>query len=172
MIFHGTASQPVSFDLDMPAQSPAGAVLSYGWWKPYLGGAGGESGQAYTSQWGMWVKLKQQGEAFSVVFLWASGQFSAKGTIIGSLQLKGLPFPTGNVPTFMPGVCGWYSNMTPNMAQTPIIIPQTSGNRSSLDLYAPSTGYPQLNPRPMSGDDLNPATQFCFHFTHPCSEAV
>lgn len=167
-LFKGIASQPVTFDIDIPT-AIVGAVLDSGWWEPVLGGNISESGQVYTAQRGAWIKVKQAGKPFSLVNVWGSGQFSVKGTIVGTLQLKGLPFPTGNVPCFMSGVCGYYSNLSPEMALNPIVMPWTSGNRLDVNLYAPVQGS---NPRPLSVADINDHTQFMFSFAYPCSEPV
>lgn len=174
MLFKGTASQPVSIEIDIPTPvvQPVGMVMEQDWFTPYIGGSEGESGQKYSSQHGLWIKKRQPGLQFSEVTNWMSGQFSKKGTFSGQLQLKGLKWPTGNVPIFMPGICGWYSNMSPAMKWSPIIIPWCGGNRSSVDLYTPVMEEPQRNPRPMTGDDINDLTQWQFLFLFPCSEPV
>jgi hypothetical protein len=62
-----------------------------GAWTPVLGGAGGESGQSYTSRVGRYIKIGRQVTASCLV------QLSAKGTITGAVMLKGLPFTSENV---------------------------------------------------------------------------
>lgn len=57
-----------------------------GTWTPVLGGSGGQSGQAYDSQHGEYVKIGR------IVFCTATITLSAKGTITGDVVLSGLPF--------------------------------------------------------------------------------
>jgi hypothetical protein len=56
-------------------------------WTPVLGGAGGTSGQTYTTQIGRYVKIG------TLVFFTARVVLSAKGTITGNAQIQGLPVP-------------------------------------------------------------------------------
>jgi hypothetical protein len=56
-------------------------------WTPVIGGAGGTSGQTYTTQQGSFVRLG------SLVFFTCKAVLSAKGTITGNVQIQGLPFP-------------------------------------------------------------------------------
>lgn len=60
--------------------------FTVGTWTPVIGGAGGVSGQSYTTQFGDYTKM---GRTVVATFLVA---LSAKGTITGNLQLQGLPF--------------------------------------------------------------------------------
>lgn len=61
-----------------------------GLWTPVIGGAGGQSGQAYTAQEGRYIKLGH--------LVWASAyvQLSTKGTVTGNAQISGLPFASEN----------------------------------------------------------------------------
>lgn len=58
-----------------------------GAWAPVIGGSGGESGQAYTYQRGLWVKRGK--------LIWAAWEvlLSNKGIITGNVVIKTLPFP-------------------------------------------------------------------------------
>jgi hypothetical protein len=60
-------------------------MLTTGSWTPVIGGAGGTSGQTYTSQSGRYVRI---GNLLVATF---SVQLSAKGTITGNAQIQGLP---------------------------------------------------------------------------------
>lgn len=57
-----------------------------GTWTPVIGGSGGQSGQSYAVQAGLYVKVGR------LVLATFRVQLSVKGTITGSVQLKGLPF--------------------------------------------------------------------------------
>src|SRR3990167_910218 len=57
-----------------------------GTWTPIIGGTGGQSGQAYSSQVGRYTKIGR------LVFIAVSAQLSTEGTITGSAQISGLPF--------------------------------------------------------------------------------
>lgn len=62
-----------------------------GSWTPVIGGAGGTSGQTYTTQVGRYVKIGR------LVLAQCHVHLSAKGTITGLVQIQGLPFLTDNV---------------------------------------------------------------------------
>lgn len=62
------------------------AVASSGTWTPTIGGAGGQSGQVYSTQVGTYVKVGTLVYASFYVVL------STKGTITGNAQIQGLPF--------------------------------------------------------------------------------
>lgn len=55
-------------------------------WTPTVGGSGGESGQVYSLQTGLVIKLGQ------LVFISGAVALSTLGTITGAVQIKGLPF--------------------------------------------------------------------------------
>ena len=59
-----------------------------GTWTPFIAGSGGTSGQTYTRQNGLYVKIGQ------LVFVSYDALLSAKGTITGDVQVNGLPFVT------------------------------------------------------------------------------
>lgn len=60
-----------------------------GTWMPVLGGASGQSGQAYSAQNGTYIKI---GKLVSVTFIVT---LTTKGTITGAVQVSGLPFVVG-----------------------------------------------------------------------------
>ncbi len=78
--------------IDFPAtQNPsvgANVLDDYeeGTWTPVIGGAGGTSGQTYTTQVGFYVKIGQ------MVFAGFSVTASVIGTVTGHVQIQGLPF--------------------------------------------------------------------------------
>jgi hypothetical protein len=57
-----------------------------GSWFPTLGGSSGQSGQAYATQAGRYVKIG------GLVAVWFDVQLTAKGTLTGNVQLQSLPF--------------------------------------------------------------------------------
>jgi hypothetical protein len=59
-------------------------------WTPVIGGAGGTSGQTYSSQIGRYVKIGK------LVIFQAYVALTAKGTITGNVQIQGLPFAEGD----------------------------------------------------------------------------
>jgi hypothetical protein len=78
--------------IDFSASAGGGASSSLlddyeeGTWTPVIGGSGGESGQSYTNQIGLYTKV---GKIVTASFLCI---LSAKGTITGDVRIKGLPF--------------------------------------------------------------------------------
>lgn len=82
------AAGGLKFPATQLASTDANALDDYeeGVWTPVIGGAGGTSGQTYTTQTGHYVKIGQLVTAQFVVTL------SAKGTITGNVQIQGLPF--------------------------------------------------------------------------------
>jgi hypothetical protein len=76
------------FPATQAASSDANTLDDYeeGLWTPVIGGASGESGQSYTYQRGLYLKIGQ--------LVWAGYEvlLSAKGTISGAVQIKGFPF--------------------------------------------------------------------------------
>lgn len=93
-----------------------------GSWTPVLGGAGGTSGQTYSTQVGRYIKVGK--------FVWCQGTIvlSAKGTITGALELQGLPFTSENTAG-VSGVCNfpfWAVLATAVMALGGYVAPNTT----------------------------------------------
>lgn len=86
----GTRVTQIAFAAAQSASADANTLDDYeeGAWTPVIGGAGGTSGQTYSTQSGHYVKVGQ------LVFVRAYIALSAKGTITGSAQIQGLPFTT------------------------------------------------------------------------------
>lgn len=78
----------IAFPGTQVASAGANTLDDYeeGTWTPVIGGSGGTSGQAYTTQTGTYVKVGQ--------LVWASYivHISTEGTITGDAQIQGLPF--------------------------------------------------------------------------------
>jgi hypothetical protein len=85
-------SGQIAFPATQAASSGANTLDDYeeGTWTPVIGGAGGTSGQTYTSQSGTYVKIGKQ--------VWFGGEavLTNKGTITGDVQIQGLPFTVGS----------------------------------------------------------------------------
>lgn len=84
----GASAGQVKFPATQNASSNANTLDDYDErsWTPVLGGAGGTSGQTYTTQLGRAVKTGRKVCATFQVTL------SAKGTITGAVQIQGLPY--------------------------------------------------------------------------------
>ena len=67
-----------------------------GTWTPVIGGSGGTSGQAYTTQAGAYVKLGK------LVWYSATAVLSTEGTITTDVQIQGLPFTAENTANLFP----------------------------------------------------------------------
>jgi hypothetical protein len=127
---------------------------------PIIGGAGGESGQAYSSQTGHWIKRVFE----DVVDVWVYTQFSNKGVITGDLMLKNLPIATANVPGFFAGVCQYSSNLAPSAATISSVMLYAGGAQTQANIM----GFdPGTNPRHLVGADVNNLSQFVFHISYP-----
>jgi len=69
-----------------PTPTTPSVVQTEGRWTPVLGGHDGTSGQVYKSQHGEWVRTG------NLVFASATITLAQKGTIVGTLEIQGLPF--------------------------------------------------------------------------------
>jgi hypothetical protein len=84
-------SGQIQFPATQVASSDANTLDDYeeGTWTVVFGGATSESGQSYDVRNGNYIKIGR------FVYARFDARFTAKGTITGSLQIKGLPFTTG-----------------------------------------------------------------------------
>jgi hypothetical protein len=159
----------------VPAAAAAGLVVEQSGlhgipeWDAILGGAGGESGQAYTSHRGTWTRVGKPGGPW-LVDLWVHFQFNGAaggyGTITGPLQVR-LPFKTANRPGFFGGVCLHSSNMHQDAAKFTGYTLWCGGLRDSADLYGQAPG---CNGEPLTARYLNPNTQFIFVMRYPAGD--
>ena len=78
--------------LGVTSNTDANTLEDYeeGTWTPVLGGSGGQSGQSYSTQLGVYTKIGR------IVHCSAYINLSTKGTITTTLQLSGLPFTAGS----------------------------------------------------------------------------
>lgn len=95
-----TANAAIKFPAVQAASSNANALDDYeeGTFTPLFGGSTSETGQAYTTQLGRYIKVGKQ--------VWVSGRItlSTLGTITGNVMIKGLPF-TSSAAAFQMGLC-------------------------------------------------------------------
>jgi predicted secreted protein len=93
-----TVAAGIQFPAVQAAQAGANVLDDYeeGVWTPVLGGAGGTSGQTYSSQTGHYVKVGR------LVYCWFIVTLTAKGTITGAVQIQGLPFTADFYSTAQP----------------------------------------------------------------------
>ena len=86
-------SGQITFPATQNPSSDANTLDDYeeGTWTPTIGGTGGQSGQAYTTQVGRYVKV---GRIVAIVF---EVSLSAEGTITTDLLIGGLPFTAYNL---------------------------------------------------------------------------
>ncbi len=131
-------------------------LVMTGTWTPVIGGTTSESGQVYSSQYGSYRVFG------GMCFLRGYIQFSNAGTITGFLRLKGLPFPTANIPTFFGGDITYFSNVQPSTGPLKL---QIGGAQSVADIY--NVAVPGSNPVRASGTaTVNNATQMIIVFDY------
>lgn len=89
-------SGQITFPATQAASAGANTLDDYeeGSWAPVIGGAGGTSGQTYSTQGGFYTKVGRLVVASGVAIL------SAKGTITGNVEIQGLPVAAGNLTNF------------------------------------------------------------------------
>jgi len=95
-----------------------------GTWTPVIGGSTSTSGQTYGFQFGTFIKL---GTWILVTY---SLQLTTKGTIAGSLQLQGLPFPSAAGFTMGNPVAQWQNSSTPLVNMSTLIL--TGGSVATI----------------------------------------
>lgn len=104
------------------------ALSALSTWTPTIGGSGGQSGQAYAVQVGRYAKVHR------LVFASFHIQLSTRGTITGSVQVKGLPFAAENV-TNQNGfaLIPYFTNFTTSLVDLDGLVTPTS---TAITLYA------------------------------------
>lgn len=70
-------------------------------WTPVIGGSASESGQTYDIQIGKYTKIG------NIVHVWADVRLTAKGTITGSVGIKGLPYQVNSAVNCMSSAVYW-----------------------------------------------------------------
>lgn len=126
-LIQGTAAKGFNFTANTPAAGMTSQLFNWyeeGTWTPVLGGSTSESGQSYSTQAGTYVRIGKMVMArFSVVL-------SAKGTITGSLVIKGLPFASSNLSGIRGGASvGYFSTLAINVVS---LFLQSNQNTTAL----------------------------------------
>jgi len=130
-------------------------IYQAGEFVPTFGGDGGESGQSYqtNARLGRFVRINE------MVVVHIFTQFTNKGTIVGNLVMKGLPFSPIGSASFASGTVGYFSNAS--NAGHPVkhgIMVHIPPGQSYIKFFA----YDDLavtNPTEMTTLDINNNTQ-------------
>lgn len=130
---------------NLDADSVDGAHYSTGTWTPALAGSGGQSGQAYATQAGAYIKIG--------LLVYATGRLtmSTLGTVTGTARISGLPFTSGatyNAPVLVP----YFNNLTTSVASFGGYV-ENSATVISLT-FVPAAGATGIN-FPAQGDLSN-----------------
>ncbi len=122
-----------------------------GQWTPVIGGAGGESGQAYSVQDGHYIKIE------GLVVAWFAVTLSTLGTVTGAVQIKGLPF-TGYNDTNYRTVCpiNWSSLVTAAIMIQGVL----AGNANVIPLFISTAATTSLTATAVAAADLNNTSRF------------
>lgn len=142
----------IAFPATQNASAGANVLDDYeeGTWTPVIGGEGGTSGQAYTTQDGTYVKIG------STVFLLCTVQLSTKGTITGNVILKGLPFAPSGVVSPLPF---YFGNMNTNWINLiPLAFNSTSVDVNGMTAASTSAAGVAV----VTGDLTNSTIWRCF----------
>ena len=146
----------ITFPATQSASTDANTLDDYeeGTWTPVIGGDGGESGQSYSGQTGHYTKT---GRVVTVNFRVV---LSAKGTITGSVVIKGLPFTTQNDINYVAGT-SLFASLATNWGS--ILFTPVAGNTyARVDgVTSPSTGIDTA-----TTSDITNTSQFNGSFTY------
>ncbi len=129
----------VSFPTTAVASTDVNTLDDYeeGNWTPSLIGSTGASGQTYTRTNGAYTKIGRQVTCTFEV------QLSAVGTVSGTAQISGLPFPVGNSRRYRTGLT---TGRFANMGQAYVILNgQLAENTSVIDLYIATAAATSLS---------------------------
>ena len=126
-----------------------------------LGGAGGTSGQTYTTQQGNYIKMGP------LVHCGMYMQFSAKGTITGNLEVQNLPYAGGGGSPTHAAVIGYMTNLnsggTPNPRRS--LHGYLLAASTHIALYS-GDDLNNINMVPMTTADVNNTTQLIISITY------
>ena len=108
----GAAAGQIVFPASQNASTNVNTLDDYeeGSWTPAIGGSGGQSGQAYTTQVGKYIKKGKEVTAYFQVRL------STLGTVTTNVQVQGFPFTAENTTDLRgPLVITHFSALTSNV---------------------------------------------------------
>ena len=126
----GAAAGQIVFPAAQNASTNANTLDDYEetTWTPVIGGSGGTSGQAYSTQVGHAIKVGKQ------VTAWFRVQLSTLGTITTDVQIQGLPFTSENTTNLSASVTiGRWSNLTTALVQLSGVM---EPNTTAITLWA------------------------------------
>ena len=118
----GAAGGQIKFPATQNASGAANILDDYelGSWTPTLGGSGGQSGQAYTTQTGLYIKIGQG------IWAWYFIALSTLGTVTTSVEIQSLPFPVNASIAGAAGAVQWSSFTNTFVNVQHLAIPGTS----------------------------------------------
>lgn len=125
-----------------------------GTWTVVIGGAGGTSGQTYSSRAGSYVKIGR------VVVVTGFASLTAKGTITGNVQIQGLPFASVTT-TYAVGTVQWNLLATTWASVVGVIAP----NSTAVALMG-ATVAAVNNGTALVTADIGNTTEVFFTFTY------
>lgn len=106
-----------------------------GVWTPVIGGSGGTSGQAYTTQVGSYIKIGK------LVFCHFNVQLSTLGTVTTNAQIQGLPFASENTTNQSASMAvGTWANLTTALVQLSGVLPANATAITLRGAGAAATG--------------------------------
>lgn len=123
VVISGASAGQIVFPAAQNASANANTLDDYeeGTWTPTIGGSGGQSGQAYSTQVGWYVKVGRLVTAGFRV------QLSTLGTITTDAQVQGLPFTSANVANQTSScTLGRWQNMTTSYVDLAAVLAPNS----------------------------------------------
>lgn len=146
----------VKFPASQSASADANTLDDYeeGSWTPVIGGSGGTSGQAYTTQVGRYIKIGK------LVFATFTVLLSTEGTITGSAEIQGLPFLSQNTASVF-GLAGslQFASLATSWAYVNAVVLNNSQVARLRGLGAATTTG-TANTTDLTAADINNTTQF------------
>lgn len=121
-----------------------------GTWTPVIGGSGGTSGQAYSTQNGRYVKVGK------LVTCWFAVVLSTEGTITTNVQIQGLPFTSAAFTNDMFGSALRFSSLATNWISINCYVAQSSTVANVLGTQAAAGN----NATALTAADINNTTEF------------
>ena len=161
LIISGASAGQIVFPGTQNASTNVNTLDDYeeGTWPPVLGGAGGTSGQAYTTQVGYYVKVGK------LVTVWWNITLSTEGTITGGLEIQGLPFTIENVSNNYPQAnMGYWQSLAVAYVHVSGFGNVNSTTISIFGATAAATGLTQL-----TAADVNDTTQLIGSLSYKAS---
>lgn len=150
----GTPLGQIAFPATQNPSSDANTFDDYeeGSWTPVIGGTGGTSGQAYTTQIGRYVK--KAGEAT----VWFTVTLSTEGTITGSVEIQGIP--ASLISLNVAGVSAIATIQWASLATNWVNIIGVVANNATTILIRGAAAAGATNSTALTAADINNTTSF------------